>query len=525
MTIGMRGGLMNHARGTTTTDPDDDQAPTSPTNTARAAGQRGYYGTIHVFYSRRSARELRALVQIQREQADDLRGLARNSDQLASLCVLQGMPTAPLAPRPGSPIWTFERLGNMWPDLARQFWESRLPSREGSLAETMRSSLRARHGSFASNSSGDAIAALAAPASVAAFGFSGNNVRGSRVSAPAVVVQARAEASPAAPHDMGDEDGDSNDSSFYTPRQSFSEGRDDAFPGDEFTEGLSSAPDAHGAVATPTTDDDTHIRLYREYVVDEAFPGLRLRIYVGPRHSLGDKSKPFYDGLPEILSLCRRKRHDLTQLHITIEHARVISQRGGGPGVDPLVTILRSIEDYLPYIHALQINYACDQCNERPSRLAEQKLCGAFTGLRRLRLEGSSSSARLGLFPLGQLRHLEIAVDISTIDLWDILRSCTSLDVLIVRSESVVSSYLGGVSVASDEAVHFPSAMCLEGDHFGLDLLRAIPDEIDLRLSVSQGCVSISEIKQIFESHNRRNRQLGGLHDRSGSQWLFRVPR
>ncbi|KAL1665569.1 hypothetical protein GGF50DRAFT_52356 [Schizophyllum commune] len=519
----------------TTAGPDDDQAPTPSTNSARATGQRGYHGTIHAFPSRlsrllhprrqgSSARELRALVQIQREQADDLRGLARNSDQLASLCVLQGMPTAPLAPRPGSPIWTFERLGNMWPDLARQFWESRLPSREGSLAETIRSSLRARHGSFASNSSDDAIAPSAPAAFAAASGSSGNNVRGSRVSAPAVLVQANAETSPAAPHDLRDGDEDSNESSFYTPRQSFSQDLDEA-SGDESTEGPSSAPDAHGAVATPTTDDDTHIRLYREYVVDEAFPGLRLRICVGPRHSLGDKSKPFYDGLPEILSLCRRKRHDLTQLHITIEHARVISQRGGGPGVDPLVTILRSIEDYLPYIHALQINYACDQCNERPSRLAEQKLRGAFTGLRRLRLEGSSSSARLGLFPLGQLRHLEIAVDITTIDLWDILRSCTSLDVLIVRSESVVSSYLGGVSVASDEAVHFPSAMCLEGDHFGLDLLRAIPDEIDLRLSVSQGCVSISEIKQIFESHNRRNRQLGGLHDRSGSQWLFRVPR
>ncbi|KAL1687275.1 hypothetical protein GGG16DRAFT_128100 [Schizophyllum commune] len=514
MTGGRR---QTRAHGTTTAGPDDDQAPTPSTDSARATGQRGYHGTIHAFPSRLSrllhsrrqgsfTRELRALVQIQREQADDLRGLARNSDQLASLCVLQGMPTAPLPPRPGSPIWTFERLGNLWPDLARQFWESRLPSREGSPAETIRSSLRARRGSFASSSSGDAIAALAAPASVATFGFSGNNVRGSPASAPAVLVQARAEASPAAPHDMGDEDEDSNDSSFYTPRQSFSEGRDDAFPGDEFTEGPSSAPDAHGAVATPTTDDDTHIRLYREYVVDEAFPGLRLRICVGPRHSLGDKSKPFYDGLPDILSLCRRKRHDLTQLHITIEHARVISQRGGGPGVDPLVTIMRGIADYLPYIHALQVNYACDQCDERPSRLAEQKLRGAFTGLRRLRLEGSSSSARLGLFPLAQLRHLEIAVDISTIDLWHILRSCTSLD-------SVVSSYLGGISAASDQVVHYPSAMRFEGDHFGLDLLRAIPDDVDLRLSISQGCASIPDIKQIFESHNRR------------PQWLFHVPR
>ncbi|KAI4527942.1 hypothetical protein K525DRAFT_282681 [Schizophyllum commune Loenen D] len=534
MTIGMRGGITNHARGTTTTDPDDDQAPTSSNNTARAAGQRGYNGTIHSFSSRLSrllhprqedsiVRELRVLVQTQREQANDLRGLRRNSDQLASLCVLQGMTIAPLPPRPDSPIWTFERLGNMWPELARQFWEGRLPSREGSLAETIRSSLCAMRGSFASTLSSNAIAPSAAPAFASAYGSSGNNMRESRVSAPAVLIQAHADPSPAAPHDSEDEDEDSNESSFYTPRQSFSEDRDDA-SGDESTEGPFPAPDVHGAVTASTTDDDTHVRLYREYVVDEAFPGLRLRICVGPRQSLGDKSKPFYDGLPEILSLCRRKRHDLTQLHITIEHARVISQRGGGPGVDALVTILKSIEDYLPYILALQVKYACDRRHEeRPSRLASQRLARAFTKLNRLKIEGNMSCMCLVLFPLNQLRHLEIATDISDGDLEAVLRSCKVLDFLGVRSGGSASDELQdgrGQSTGSDQAVAYPSVMHFEGDHFGLDLLRSIPAQVDLRLSVTRGCPSISYIEQIIANRNElvRNRPRGISH-----RWLFRV--
>ncbi|KAI5885426.1 uncharacterized protein SCHCODRAFT_02594028 [Schizophyllum commune H4-8] len=511
---------------------ENDQGSTSSSNSTRTAGRPGYYGAIYACFSRLSrllhprrqgslVRELRGLVQIQREQANDLCSIARNSDQLAALCVLQRLPTAPLPPRPGSPIWTFERLGNMWPDLARQFWAGRLPSREQSLAETIRSSLRARRGSFASNSSGDAIAPSAPAAFAAAFGSPGNNVRGSHVSAPAVLYQTHAEPGLAASHSLEDGDNDSSDV-FFTPKQSFSEDRDDA-SGDELTEGPFPTPNADGAVAAPSADNATHIRIYEERVVDEAFPGVRLRIRVGPRHTIGNNSTPFYDALPRLLSYCQRSRHDLTQLHITIEQDRVISQRDG-LGVDPLFTILSSIRDYLPYIMALQVKYACDRRHEeRPSRLAAQRLARAFTKLDRLRIEGNTSCLCLVLFPLSRLRQLEIATDISDGDLEAVLRSCKVLNFLSVRSGGSASDELQdgrGQSAGSAHAVGFPSVMHFEGDHFGLELLRSIPTQVDLRLSVTKGCPKISDIEQIVESRNElvRNRPHGISH-----RWLFRV--
>ncbi|KAL1702133.1 hypothetical protein EV121DRAFT_282124 [Schizophyllum commune] len=475
------------ARGTTTAGLDDDQAPTSSTNSARATGQRGYSDTIHAFSSRLSrllhprrqgsfARELRALVQIQREQADDLRGLARNSDQLASLCVLQGMPTAPLPSRPGSPIWTFERLGDMWPDLARQFWESRLTSGEGSLAETIRSSLRAGHGSFASNSSDDAIAPSAPAAFAAAFGSSGHNVRGSRVSAPAVLGQAHAEASPDAPRNTGDEDEDSSES-FYTPRQSFSDDRDDASLNDGSTRDSSSASEnelVHSPL--PSADNTTFAVVNRIDVASEAFSGVRLVIEAGERQALGAASIAFDYALPRAVSRLRKDGHALTQLHIILYQA-----------VDALVTILKSAREHLRFVLSVHVTYVARDRGLSPeaTRLVKTMICSAFCGLHRLRIEGRTVSSR-------RLRHLELVMPISEIDVRAIMHACAILELLAVYSMRSVNQAPG---------LH-PMVMLLEGDHFGPALLHAIPTEVDLRLTVTQACPQLTAIKNLLESRN-----------------------
>ncbi|KAL1725954.1 hypothetical protein EV714DRAFT_239694 [Schizophyllum commune] len=503
------------AHGTTTAGPDDDQAPTSSINTARAAGQRGYHGTIHAFPSRLSrllhprrqgsfARELRVLVQIQREQADDLRGLARNSDQLASLCVLQGMPTAPLPPRPGSPIWTFERLGNMWPDLARQFWESRLPSREGSLAETTRSSLCARRGSFASSSSGDAITPSAAPAFVATYGFSANNMRGSHVSAPAVLGHARAEAPLAAPHNMEYEDEDSPES-FYTPRQSFSEDHDDASLNDGSTHDSSSASEEELVHSPfPSVDDATFAVVDRIDVSNEAFPGARLVIEVGERQALGAASIPFDGALPRAVSRLGKDGHALTQLHIILYQAVV--RKGKHHEQDALVTILKSARKHLRFVLSVQVTYVARDRGLSPeaTRLVKTMICSAFSGLHRLRIEGRTGSSRVDLFPLQRLRHLELAMPISEIDVKAIMHACTMLELLSVSStRSVPESFSATATGQANQAPRLhPMVMLLEGDYLGPALLHAVPTEVDLRLTVSQACPQLATIKHFFESRN-----------------------
>ncbi|KAL1755853.1 hypothetical protein FB107DRAFT_212709, partial [Schizophyllum commune] len=493
---------------------DDDQAPTPSTNSARATGQRGYHGTIHAFLWRlsrllhprrqgRSARMLRALVQIQREQADDLRGLARNSDQLASLCVLQGMPIAPLPPRPGSPTWTFERLGNMWPDLARQFWESRLPSREGSLAETIRSSLRATRGSFASNSSGDAIAPPAPAASAAAFGSSVNNVRGSRVSAPAVLGQAHAEASPAAPRNSGDEDEDSSES-FYTPRQSFSDDRDDASLSDGSMQDSSSASDDeldHSALLA--ANNVTHVFVYRINVANEAFSGVRLVIQVGEREALDDPSRaiPFSYALPRVVSCLKESGHALTQLHVILH--RPLVQGGTRDKQDALVTIFKEAREHLRCVLSVHVAYATTDRGLAPqtTRLAKAMIHSAFSGLHRLRIEGQTVSSRVTLFPLRRLRHVEIVMDISEEDVMTIMHSCPVLDVLVVTSTQTASNScpVENYVQTSEDPAH-PMVLQLNGDHFGLDLLRVVPAYVDLRLTLSPASPHLEDISRFLDS-------------------------
>ncbi|KAL1674538.1 hypothetical protein EV122DRAFT_254460 [Schizophyllum commune] len=509
------------ARGTTTAGLDDDQAPTSSTNSARATGQRGYSDTIHAFSSRLSrllhprrqgsfARELRALVQIQREQADDLRGLARNSDQLASLCVLQGMPTAPLPSRPGSPIWTFERLGDMWPDLARQFWESRLTSGEGSLAETIRSSLRAGHGSFASNSSDDAIAPSAPAAFAAAFGSSGHNVRGSRVSAPAVLGQAHAEASPDAPRNTGDEDEDSSES-FYTPRQSFSDDRDDASLNDGSTRDSSSASEnelVHSPL--PSADNTTFAVVNRIDVASEAFSGVRLVIEAGERQALGAASIAFDYALPCLVSRLKQDGHALTQLHIILYHAAV---RGGShSGQDALVAILKRARDYLQHVLSVQVTYVEKDHGLTPeaTQLVKPAIQSAFRGLHRLRIEGRTVSSRVNLFPLHRLRHLEIAMNISEADVKNVMHSCPLLDVLFVSSaHSALSRFLlAKRNSEAREDLPYPMVLRLNGDHFGPDLLQSIPPYIDLRLTVSPSCPHLAELSHFLDSRENARSPL-----------------
>ncbi|KAI4527940.1 hypothetical protein K525DRAFT_245807 [Schizophyllum commune Loenen D] len=378
------------AHGTTTAGPDDDQAPTPSTNSARATGQRGYHGTNHAFPSRlsrlfhprrqgRSARELRALVQIQREQADDLRSLARNSDQLASL--------------------------------------------EGSLAETIRSSLCAMRGSFASTLSSNAIAPSAAPAFATAYGFSGNNVRESRASAPAVLGQAHMEASPAAPRNSGDKDEDSSES-FYTPGQSFSDDRDDASLNDGFVQDSSSASDDeldHSALLA--ANNVTYVFVYRINVANEAFSGVRLVIQV---------------------------------------------DRGLAP---------------------------------QTTRLAKAMIHSAFSGLHRLRIEGQTVSSRVTLFPLRRLRHVEIVMDISEEDVMTIMHSCPVLDVLVVTSTQTASNScpVENYVQTSEDPAH-PMVLQLNGDHFGLDLLRVVPTYVDLRLTLSPASPHLEDIRRFLDS-------------------------
>ncbi|KAI5832314.1 hypothetical protein K523DRAFT_345020 [Schizophyllum commune Tattone D] len=223
-----------------------------------------------------------------------------------------------------------------------------------------------------------------------------------------------------------------------------------------------------------------------------------LQVHVGPK--LGADAVPFADAMSDFLMRgIAPSYHTLTQLYVSLEHAKV---RGGRfTGEDALTCILRHMTHCLRLVLSVHINYQCpDELSVfDPSIRYELVVRESFCKLRRLRLEGKTSVRRLGIFPLVQLRQLEIAFNIITADLAWLLEHCSALDILYVRSNANSRGLRGSIHEELRGLTRFPSVMHLEGNYFDTELLRYIARDVDVRLTVSRACPRLAEIQSVFE--------------------------
>ncbi|KAL1755852.1 hypothetical protein FB107DRAFT_290538 [Schizophyllum commune] len=228
------------------------------------------------------------------------------------------------------------------------------------------------------------------------------------------------------------------------------------------------------------------------------FPGLRLHVHVGPKR--GADAVPFADAMSNFLMRgTAPSYHTLTQLYVSLEHAKVLG--GRFLGEDALAIVLRHMTHWLRLVLSVHINYQCpDELSVYdPSIRYELVVRELFCKLHRLRLEGKTSVRRLSIFPLVQLRHLEIAFNIITVDLAWLLEHCSALDILFVRSNANSRGLRGSIHEELRGLTRFPSAMHLEGNYFDAELLRRIAPDVDVRLTVSRACPRLAEIQRVFE--------------------------
>ncbi|KAI5885428.1 uncharacterized protein SCHCODRAFT_02644720 [Schizophyllum commune H4-8] len=250
----------------------------------------------------------------------------------------------------------------------------------------------------------------------------------------------------------------------------------------------------------PCDPSHTFISTDEITVSEGPFPGLKLHIHVGPKRNAD--AVPLADAMSNFFMRgVASSHHCLTQLYVSLEHATV---RGGRfMGEDALYVILRHMSHWLRLVLSVHINYQCpDELSVYdPSIRYELVVRESFCRLRRLRLEGKTGVRRLSIFPLVQLRQLEIAFDIGTAGLAILLYHCGELDMLFVRSNTInfTTSLTNSVNDEVRRLTRFPSVMHLEGDHFDAELFRYIARDVDVRLTVSRACPRLAELQHIFK--------------------------
>ncbi|KAL1755854.1 hypothetical protein FB107DRAFT_248590 [Schizophyllum commune] len=369
-----------------------------------------------------AVREVRASAQLQREQDSDLRDSTLNLGRLAALRALDGTATIPLS-----------------------------PSQTQVSPATSRGPLR-------------------------------NNEPGAHA-APAAVTQARAAPVATETRTLGDGCAGSSESASQTDRQSsqVNDRLSNAPPYVGLSQDPSMAPAFSTALDTSIIrDDDTHVLYSTEHISDEAFPGTRLRIRVSSGRALGNRSQPLDHAIRMLCVILRGQQHHLTQLHLTIKHSRVVG--GQCDGIDTVVALLSGVKNHLHCFLSAHVKYVCEQ-DEQPGQRVARDISNAFCKLLRLKIEGSTTSSRLAVFPLRHLQHLEILMKISETDVGILLRVCRSLDVLVIRSAASTHNRLESFTFSTTEADY--------------ECTR----RTDLRMTISQFCTHFVEL-HILENLN-----------------------
>lgn len=273
----------------------------------------------------------------------------------------------------------------------------------------------------------------------------------------------------------------------------------------------SASPEDIEVADNDADDDRTHACIHGFDCREAPFPGQQLYVHVGSKRDCrrcahGGEAKLLDEALRHLLRLCKDHRHDLTQLKLKVFHSQV---RGGAYDTcDSLLAVLMHLEARLACFHSIDIEYAGRGKGVIQALPDLHRICAthtALSGLQHLKLWGHVDIQQVLMFPLAQLRHLEIYAGVSEQDLTLLMHKCETLDVLIISCASTTQAKLKEVlgDSAVPAAVHFPPVMHITAEYLNPVFLLHIPSTVHLRLSMSKDSYT-GRHREICESGGRR---------------------
>ncbi|KAL1675113.1 hypothetical protein EV122DRAFT_219137 [Schizophyllum commune] len=248
-------------------------------------------------------------------------------------------------------------------------------------------------------------------------------------------------------------------------------------------------------------DDLTYLSFDVQKVSKGPFVDHRLSIRVGKRYQLGDlRSEPFTQRLDDVFEVCDASQFFFTELFLDIHESTV---RGGGlNGRDAFIQILLHLTVHLRNLRVASVEFHADDGMDAfdnislPEQLSVKM---ALSSVRCVRLEGKTTPSRLQMFPLRQLRVLEILSDITEATVESLTIVCTKLAVLEAGpvTPNVDGQHVFGISAFTQPASGFPAVLRIFSAHPCHDLLAAVPRnsvDLDFILTDSQYLADVRKI-------------------------------
>ncbi|KAL1674548.1 hypothetical protein EV122DRAFT_293396 [Schizophyllum commune] len=223
---------------------------------------------------------------------------------------------------------------------------------------------------------------------------------------------------------------------------------------------------------------------------DGAFHGNRLSIYVGTKVELrklfrDEDVRPFWDGLGLLLPFCEGYAHELTQLHIFISQPCLNQELTYKQ--DMLVPVLDALRPRLPNILSVTISFSCGDRVSQDFGSLTQTIRASFFALRHLRLEGFTRLPRLFLFPVEDLRVLEILSQtaVTEVDMIQLMVWCRQLDFFQVHSFGNPASERTYFAPDANPSIAYPHVMHFVHNHLSDLFIQHIPNDRIVHLTVT----------------------------------------
>ncbi|KAL1754962.1 hypothetical protein FB107DRAFT_275334 [Schizophyllum commune] len=313
-----------------------------------------------------------------------------------------------------------------------------------------------------------------------------------------------AAAQEAQPADAGERDGTATGADVGPENEDAASAADLASPSLSAEDGSVDNPDstAANAQAEFTTEDDPTWTLIVCRPTSELFPGtLQLVIDVGTDGQVQNGDKVLFLGDLEgatsrLPGICAEREIEWSQLYLRIRK----------PVYKRQDSMLRVMDCLRPYLRCfLMVRFIMDEAHHINS---SGHFRADFSRLLFLSVEGKASKDRALLFPLNQLRYLNLSSQMGVTEMFQIIAAAQKLDLLQLQHQKELANRhtTTAVPVALPQNVVFPPSMRIttnDPDSFLLCLRVAESTTTDLRLKMEGGPASCSnELKTVLSRHD-----------------------
>ncbi|KAL1750309.1 hypothetical protein FB107DRAFT_224107 [Schizophyllum commune] len=241
-------------------------------------------------------------------------------------------------------------------------------------------------------------------------------------------------------------------------------------------------------------DDLTYLSFEVQKVNHGPFVDHRLLIRVGKRSQLGDpRAEPFAQRLDDVFEVCVASQFAFMELFLDVHESTV---RGGGlERKDAFIQVLLRLVPHLRNLRSASVKFRDDVGEETSGNLYAQErqlIRSALPSLRHVQLEGKTKPERLHVFPLGQLRVLEVLTEVTENTVEGLASSCCKFGTLTagpVVPDITRRDFSEVFANSNANATIFPSFLRIFSAHPCKELLAAVSRgavEVDFTLTNAQ---------------------------------------